>query len=258
MHRATWRGFAAGWLLICLVLALGLRTWQQEAAHAALGGYPPLPREAGNARLLPPGLPTGSTEYAFLQTLPDGAPVTYDPCRPIHYVIRAAHLPSYGVQLIQEAVARASAASGLKFVDDGLTSEPLTADRASVQTRYGDRWAPVLIAFSDARESPALANDVMGRGGSVSVAPDGPVSARYVTGQITLDQDDFDQTLGLVNGWADDRTAIMHELGHVLGLGHVRDRTQVMFPDNVGLQAYGAGDHQGLALEGSGRCHHDT
>ena len=157
------------------------------------------------------------TSYAFLETLPDGSPVTYDPCRPIHYVIARHHLPPYGVRMIREAVAKASAATGLRFVEDGMTDEPLDFNRAAVQkARYGDRWAPVLIAFSDGRQTPQLAADVMGRGGSRSVAPDGPASARYVTGTIGLDQDDFDRTLRYSNGWAMGRATIMHELGHVV------------------------------------------
>ncbi len=257
MQRTTWRGWLVASVLAVLLLGVGGRTWH-GGASAALRGYPPLPADAGTHRLLT--LPeTGlSSSYRFLATLPSGAPVSYDPCRPIHYVIRSAHLPAYGAQMIQQAVAEVSAATGLKFVDDGRTAEPLVARRPDVQPRYGKRWAPVLIAFSDATESPDLAGAVMGRGGSVSVSPDGPGSARYVTGDIRLDQADFDRALREVNGWERDRAAVMHELGHVVGLDHVQDQLQVMYPDNIGVLGYGAGDLRGLALEGSGLCHHDT
>ncbi len=144
--------------------------------------------------------------------------------------------------MVREAVAQASAATGLKFVEDGMTDEPLSFQRPSVQkARYGDRWAPVLIAFSDARETPPSAADVMGLGGSRSVAPDGPASARYVTGTVGLDQDDFDQTMTYSNGFAMGRAAIMHELGHVVGLAHVEDPLQLMAEHNNGFVVLRAG-----------------
>lgn len=260
MERASWRGWAVLAGAMAVVLTLGLYTWPQAArARAEAAAYPPLPSDAGTHRLLPLPPPTVSGSYRFLQTLPDGSPVTYDPCRPLHYVIARHHLPAYGVRMVHEAVARASAATGLQFVDDGLTDEPLSFERAPVQrARYGDRWAPVLIAFSDAKQTPALGTDVMGLGGSRSVAPHGPSSARYVTGTVGLDQDDFDRTLTYPNGWAMARAAIMHELGHVVGLAHVGDPMQLMAEHNSGFVFYAPGDLHGLALEGSGLCHHDT
>jgi hypothetical protein len=256
----TWRGRVVAGLMVGLLVAAGLHTWLVDAkARASVSRYPPLPADAGDRRLLPLPPPSYGSSYAFLETLPDGSPVAYDPCRPIHYVIARSHLPPYGARMIREAVAKASAATGLEFVEDGMTDEALDFNRAPVQVaRYGNRWAPVLIAFSDARQSPQLGADVMGRGGSRSVAPDGPASARYVTGAIGLDQDDFDQTLGYSNGWAMGRATIMHELGHLVGLAHVTDQMQLMANHNQGFVFYGPGDQHGLALEGSGLCHHDT
>ena len=46
----------------------------------------------------------------------------------------------------------------------------------------------------------------------------------------------------------------MHELGHVVGLAHVHDASELMNPENVGLTRLGPGDRAGLAALGSGRC----
>jgi predicted Zn-dependent protease len=46
----------------------------------------------------------------------------------------------------------------------------------------------------------------------------------------------------------------MHELGHVLGLGHVQDPSQLMYPAHHGQATYGPGDLAGLAAEGDGAC----
>jgi len=48
---------------------------------------------------------------------------------------------------------------------------------------------------------------------------------------------------------------LLHELGHLVGLGHVPDAFQVMFDTNsYPLARYHAGDLRGLELLGQGRC----
>ena len=227
----------------------------RDSGSAGLG-YPPLPADARATRLLAPVEVVSNGPYLFDNVLPGGVAVTYDPCRAVHYVVNPVLMPPGGQRLIDEAVAAVSAATGLVLVDDGATDEPLQDDRELVQVqRYGDRWAPVLIGWSNAAAYPALAGDVVGVGGSALVQPRGPASARLVTGQITLDVD------GLVmqRGHSDQvRAIVMHELAHVVGLDHVEDPGQLMYPRNLGLTAFSAGDLEGLALLGHGVCHTDT
>jgi hypothetical protein len=87
--------------------------------------------------------------------------VAYDPCRPIHYVIRPQGQPAGGNKIVTDAVLRVSKATGLRFVFDGATSEAPSRERPSYQPeRYGDRWAPVLISWVTSRENPDFAADV--------------------------------------------------------------------------------------------------
>ena len=65
-----------------------------------------------------------------MRTRADGSPVTFDPCRPVHVVVRPDHEPPGGRALLLEALADLSAATGLQFVDDGTTDEAPTEDRA--------------------------------------------------------------------------------------------------------------------------------
>src|SRR6478672_341314 len=44
---------------------------------------------------------------------------------------------------------------------------------------------------------------------------------------------------------------LMHELGHAVGLGHVSDRAQVMYPVDSGPAVWGAGDRAGLRVLGA-------
>jgi hypothetical protein len=47
----------------------------------------------------------------------------------------------------------------------------------------------------------------------------------------------------------------MHELGHLVGLGHVNDSRQLMHAANKsGVTEFAAGDLTGLAVLGNGPC----
>jgi hypothetical protein len=155
-------------------------------------------------------------------------------------------------------VAAASQASGLKFVYDGPTAEAPSDDRQAFQPdRYGKRWAPVLIAWSTPAETPGLAGDVAGLGGSgYAQAPGQPlVPLVLAAGQVSLDAPDLAAiSAGRPDGAAEVRAIIMLELGHVLGLNHVNDPAQLMFAENNGVMDFAAGDRAGLALLGSGPC----
>ena len=245
---------AASVLAVCAAVAVPL---VRDSGSAGLG-YPPLPADARPTRLLAPVAVVSSGPYVFDNVLPGGVAATYDPCRAVHYVVNPASMPAGAGALIADAVAAVSAATGLVLVDDGPTDEPLQRDRELVQVqRYGNRWAPVLIGWSDQGAYPALAGDVAGVGGSALVQPRGPASARLVTGQVVLD---VDAMVALIQRGRSDqvRTIVMHELGHVVGLDHVDDPTQLMYPRNLGLTAFSPGDLEGLAQLGHGVCHTDT
>jgi hypothetical protein len=227
------------------------------SAATAQGADRPLPGHEEHAAPLgtPPPAPSPAGPYAFLQTKPDGQPVAYDPCRPIHVVVNSRTAPPGADALLAEALQRLSAATGLQFVVDGATDEPVRSDSnppVYEPDRYPDRWAPVLVVWTDEREDPALAGTVAGRGGSEYV-PDGDV---YVTGQVALDGPDFVSILARPNGHALARTAVLHELGHLVGLAHVSDPTQVMSPGASASATgeYASGDLAGLSRLGQGPC----
>lgn len=197
--------------------------------------------------------------FAFLATTPDGRPVTYDSCHPIHYVVNPTGMPSGGMVLIRDAIRTISAATGLKFIEDGLTQEKPDPSRpASQPQRYGQRWAPVLIAWDNHAEYPMVGGDIAGIGGSATFEPDGPESARYVTGEIVLDREEFSKILVRDDGYVEARVIVMHKLGHVVGLGHVRDPNELMAPMYTGQTELGPGDRQGFAKVGAGPCWPDT
>jgi hypothetical protein len=203
---------------------------------------------------LPPP-PEGGT-HAFIAHQADGVtPVAYDPCRPVHYVIRPDSGPPGGEELVREAVARISEVTGIQFVYRGRTDEAPSDDRPLFQPdRYGRRWAPVLIAWEDEEQNPALAGDVVGEAGSVPASlGDGP--RVYLSGTVSLDAPRFAALLRGRDGRRAARSIVLHELGHLMGLAHVDDEQQLMFPEaRREVSDFAAGDLTGLAALGTGAC----
>jgi hypothetical protein len=212
--------------------------------------------KAAAPRGIPLEPPAEGGLHGFVAFQADGVtPVAYDPCRPIHYVLRPDGAPAGGEDVVRAAIARMSEVTGLEFIGDGTTDETTTLDRPIYQPdRYGDRWAPVLIAWETEAQNPDLAGDTVGEAGSVAVSlGNGP--RVYVTGTVSLDAGRLPEILEMRNGEATVRAIVLHELGHLVGLTHVDDRDQLMYPETRGqLTDFAAGDLTGLAALGRGTC----
>lgn len=213
-------------------------------------------REASDRPLGKPApVPAVDNRYALLR---EGT--AYDPCRPIHYVTNTENMPPGGRALIAEAVTEVARATGLVFVDDGLTTEPSSAERRAFQPeRYGDRWAPVLFIWKTEAQQPRFTNteygsNTVGIGGSVAFTLEGAGSV-YVTGEVQLNSAALTEDLQKPGGADSVRSVITHELAHVVGLDHVDDASQLMAPNSTeAVTRFGAGDLNGLAKLGQGAC----
>jgi hypothetical protein len=197
----------------------------------------------------PPTPPAGDGGYSFTRAQPSSTdPVTYSPCEAIHFVVDDELAPADARGLVHAAVTEISAHTGLVFVFDGITDEQPTR-------RLEPRdEGPALISWSSPEAVPGLAGDVAGLGGSTSRLQGTSGRERYVSGQVVLDAPQFEEILHRPGGRRIARAIILHELGHLVGLGHVEDPTQLMSEHNEGVLEFADGDRRGLALLGSGDC----
>lgn len=197
-----------------------------------------------------------NNSYKFVQYQEDkSTPVAYDPCRPIHFVIRPDGEPIGGNQIIMDAVSRISQATGLQFIYDGATSEPPSAQRDLFQpARYGDHWVPVLFAWESITENADFAASVEGQSGSASVSL-GSGPRVFVTGMVELNSEGLARLLLNPDGNRLVHAVVLHELGHLVGLAHVADQSQLMFPESsYAVTDLQSGDLTGAAILGRGLC----
>jgi hypothetical protein len=190
--------------------------------------------------------PRGSnSDYRFLAVI-GGEPVRWNPCEPIHYVIDPGMAPEGSVDDVHQAIAKISAATGIAFVFDGLTTEIPRRDRSPYEPEtYSGRWAPVLIAWV----TPNQTDIAFSGNGHAFAAVARPLTAptdprQFVSGWVAVNELDPNPP-----GWSepgDQGPTVLHELGHIMGLSHVPSKAELMEPSGGLVTDLGPGDREGL------------
>ena len=198
----------------------------------------------------PPPAPDGPGDYAFSATQPGrpGEPVGYSPCEPVRIALNDAAAPEDAAGLVENAMKEVSALTGLRLELVGRTDDLPTTDGARALD------APALVAWTDPTQVPALKGRVAGLGGSTAVEVPMRNRVWFRTGQVALDAPDLANILDRPGGTAQAYAIVLHELGHLVGLDHTGDSTQLMHSENVGVDHFQAGDRRGLARLGEVRC----
>lgn len=195
-------------------------------------------------RLLPAVTAATTGAWAAADVPGLDTPPRWSPCRPVRLVVNPAGGPDDAVAQVKAAAEDVQAATGLRLIVDGTTDEPVRANRRAYQPdRYGDRWAPVLVAWSNQKKVPQLAGLVVGVTFPTVATPTDGDGAWYVSGRVILDK----------TGSANLPATLRHEFGHLVGLGHVEDPRELMNPV-LETSGFSGGDLEGLAYAGQGPC----
>ena len=250
-----------GWRTVDPTARLGDRGWVLRVPTDQLGRFAlrVAAKEGGrvrsashstDVRVRPTYHPAGTaTDHTFL----GDRRFRWDSCRPVTWAFNPAHAPRRALAQIRTTIRQAHEATGLRFAFAGRTQEKPTL--RPHRGRY-----QVIIGWRTPRSFPYFGNHPLrvGVGGaswhSGFEEADGKVVDKAWSGRLILNaryDDDLRPGYGRGYTWGD---VILHEFGHVLGLGHAKDTTQLMYPQMTQRKArWGAGDLAGLRKLGSAR-----
>jgi hypothetical protein len=196
----------------------------------------------------------GSATSYSLNHNKNGSVARWNPCDgAIHVLANLAKAPVGAVNDVKTALASLSKATGLSFVYDGATTfVPTTANATSQPARLVIAWAPPGVG---AGRSNYYAAGAVGEGGWRSTGSSTNGGASW-TWQIVQGFVVIDPSVSLSSGFGTgvSRGALLlHELGHVVGINHTGDASQVMYPTlrSSTLGSFGAGDLAGLKAVGA-------
>ncbi|MDQ1287982.1 MAG: hypothetical protein QG622_1547 [Actinomycetota bacterium] len=192
------------------------------------------------------------------------AVLRWNPCQVIHYRVNLRFAPPGALQDVKTAVATVSKASGITFAYDGTTTV-IPMKTYGKNYTPGKAASPVVLAWASPGKGTGTSDLLTSQGDmpQADLAGVGYHQAywwtdtkgrlhdwRIVTGAAVFNTAFNSLPAGFGSGEPTRGQLILHELGHVMGLMHVDDESQVMFPRMGQESTFGAGDLAGLKKQG--------
>ena len=228
MRRPVFLSFA------CVVLLLGTLSQPVVVSAAPSVRLGPVSTYVGAVR---PTL-TVLDSYDFQFVSKSGEPGRWDPCVPIQWRLYKPGAPKGVLALLKKDFNKVSAITGLVFEYKGY------APRSAVKAEQPG----ITIAFMP-RSSMLVVDGVPNASGSTSLSGVETASGRvvYTGATVTFLRSRFSPRRK-VSVW---EPLILHELAHAVGLGHVEDATQTMYPYERSYREFQPGDIAGLKRLGA-------
>lgn len=231
--RIAWAAVGGFCVLVIVGGGLGLMWWFTS-------------RTVGGAIIREPELDQpGQYSYISGVSLETGEPLMFSSCRPVEYAVDVASAPPGGAEAVEAAFRRIDELSPLTFRPVG---EGEHTQGGRTPSRINVVWVSVgsfgyagidgsTLAFAEPQRVVTKRGERLGKG------------------EVRLDSGWFLSFSGEGGaGRQAMRAVAMHEIGHVLGLGHVADENELMNSYFSGVIDFGPGDRRGLERLGEGPC----
>lgn len=203
----------------------------------------------------PSPAPDDPVTFRFFETDPLGRPVAWEQCE-ITYRAFVADAPAWGMDDVEESFRRLGAATGFEFTFRGTSSAAAVPAVVRMDRRRVTEGADIVIAWLPHRMFVDVGERLDVRGHPIAWASAYWSGGRFTSvygGALVVVDLRFSGIPGF-EGWWSHGATLLHELGHAMGLGHVRDRNEIMYgghhPD-LTVDDFGNGDLEGLRRAGA-------